>query len=54
MFAKMKSFQMKMLLTRTTVMIVLADSGKVICPKIRYGPAPSSDAASYISRGMYS
>jgi hypothetical protein len=50
--AKMKSFQMKMLLTITTVTIVLTDRGRVIWPKIRYGPAPSMDAASYVSRGI--
>ena len=46
MLAKMKSFQMKMLFTSTTVTIVFTESGKVIWPKIRYGPAPSMDAAS--------
>src|SRR4030081_3118757 len=52
--AKMKSFHMKIAFTNTTVMTVFTESGIVMRRKIRYGPAPSIEAASYISRGMYS
>lgn len=54
MLPKTKSFQMKMALIITTVTIVLTDIGKVIRVKIAIGPAPSMEAASYSSRGMYS
>jgi hypothetical protein len=44
--AKTNSFQMKMALTMTTVITVFKDIGRVIRAKMRYGPAPSIDAAS--------